>query len=120
MCRSPTAGPGEVLIEVKACGICGTDVHVLHDEFPYWPPVILGHEFSGEIVELGPGVHLFHSRRPRGGRTAHEGLRALLPVPHGQHPDLQDEALARLGHRRRLHPVPEDAGTAAASHSRTT
>ncbi len=57
--REPVAGPGEVLIEVKACGICGTDVHVLHDEFPYWPPVILGHEFSGEIVELGPGTSLY-------------------------------------------------------------
>lgn len=55
----PVAGPGEVLIEVKACGICGTDVHVLRDEFPYWPPVILGHEFSGEIVELGPGANLY-------------------------------------------------------------
>jgi len=52
----PTPGPGEVLIEVKACGICGTDVHVLHDEFPYWPPVVLGHEFSGQIIELGPEV----------------------------------------------------------------
>jgi len=55
----PQIGPGEVLIEVKACGICGTDVHVLRDSFPYWPPVILGHEFSGEIVALGPGVSLF-------------------------------------------------------------
>ena len=50
----PKPGSGEVLIEVKAAGICGTDVHVKHDNFPYWPPVILGHEFSGEIVELGP------------------------------------------------------------------
>ncbi len=56
----PSPGPGEVLIEVKACGICGTDVHVLHDEFPYWPPVILGHEFSGQIVEVGPNAELFH------------------------------------------------------------
>ena len=48
---APAPGPSEVLIEVKACGICGTDVHVLHDQFPYWPPVILGHEFSGVIVE---------------------------------------------------------------------
>jgi len=55
----PVTGPGEVLIEVKACGICGTDVHVLRDQFPYWPPVILGHEFAGEIVELGPGVSLY-------------------------------------------------------------
>jgi len=55
----PSPGPGEVLIEVKACGICGTDVHVLHDKFPYWPPVILGHEFSGVIVEAGPETGLF-------------------------------------------------------------
>jgi L-iditol 2-dehydrogenase len=52
----PTPGLGEVLIAVKACGICGTDVHVRHDEFPYWPPVILGHEFTGTIVALGPEV----------------------------------------------------------------
>ncbi len=57
----PSPGPGEVLIEVKACGICGTDVHVLHDRFPYWPPVILGHEFSGEIVKLGPNANLFRA-----------------------------------------------------------
>ncbi len=50
----PTPGSGEVLIEVKAAGICGTDLHVKNDTFPYWPPVILGHEFSGEIIELGP------------------------------------------------------------------
>ncbi len=50
----PVPGPGEALIEVKACGICGTDIHVKHDAFPYWPPVILGHEFSGQVVALGP------------------------------------------------------------------
>jgi L-iditol 2-dehydrogenase len=57
--REPSPSLGEVLIEVQACGICGTDVHVWHDEFPYWPPVILGHEFSGRIVEVGPGTGLF-------------------------------------------------------------
>jgi L-iditol 2-dehydrogenase len=50
----PVPGPGEALIEVKACGICGTDIHVKHDAFPYWPPVILGHEFAGQVVALGP------------------------------------------------------------------
>lgn len=55
----PRPEPGEVLIEVKACGICGTDVHVLHDQFPYWPPVILGHEFSGVVVEAN-GTSYFH------------------------------------------------------------
>lgn len=52
----PTPKPSEVLIEVKAAGICGTDVHIKHDQFPYWPPVILGHEFSGQIVETGSEV----------------------------------------------------------------
>ena len=50
------ARPDEVLIEVKAAGICGTDIHILHDNFPYWPPVILGHEFAGEVKEVGPEV----------------------------------------------------------------
>jgi L-iditol 2-dehydrogenase len=45
---------GFVKIKIAACGICGTDLHVKHDEFPYWPPVILGHEFSGTVVEVGP------------------------------------------------------------------
>ena len=49
----PSPKSGEVLIEIHASGICGTDVHVKNDRFPYWPPVILGHEFSGVIVELG-------------------------------------------------------------------
>ena len=53
----PKPKAGEVKIEVAACGICGTDIHVRHDEFPYWPPVILGHEFSGTVIELGPDCH---------------------------------------------------------------
>lgn len=52
----PEIGEGEVLIEVKAAGICGTDLHIYHDEFPYWPPVILGHEFSGVIAAVGRNV----------------------------------------------------------------
>lgn len=52
----PKIAADEVLIEVKAAGICGTDIHVKHDEFPYWPPVVLGHEFSGQIIEVGPEV----------------------------------------------------------------
>ncbi len=55
----PRPQPNEVLIEVKACGVCGTDIHVMHDEFPYWPPVIMGHEFSGQIVEVGEAVTMW-------------------------------------------------------------
>lgn len=52
----PEIGPGDVLIEIKAAGICGTDLHIYHDEFPNWPPVILGHEFAGVIVKAGREV----------------------------------------------------------------
>ncbi len=52
----PSIGDSEVLIDVKACGICGTDLHIYHDEFPYYPPVILGHEFSGTIAAVGRNV----------------------------------------------------------------
>jgi L-iditol 2-dehydrogenase len=55
----PTPGADEVLIAVKTCGICGTDIHVWNDKFPYWPPVILGHEFAGEIVAAGAATSLF-------------------------------------------------------------
>jgi len=53
----PEINYDEVLIKVHYTGICGTDVHIFTDQFPiYYPPVILGHEFSGEIVELGEKV----------------------------------------------------------------
>jgi hypothetical protein len=52
----PQVGAGDVLIEIKAAGICGTDLHIYHDEYPYWPPVILGHEFAGVIAETGREV----------------------------------------------------------------
>ena len=55
----PEPGPGEVKIEVAACGVCGSDIHVRHDTFPYWPPVILGHEFTGTVVELGADCQRF-------------------------------------------------------------
>lgn len=52
----PAVRPGWVVLDVIGAGICGTDVHILHDEHPYWPPVTLGHEFAGRIAEVGPDV----------------------------------------------------------------
>lgn len=52
----PKPGFGEVKVNVKACGICGTDLHIWKDEFTNIPPVVLGHELSGIIAELGQGV----------------------------------------------------------------
>lgn len=53
---TPEINYSEVLIKVHCSGICGTDIHIWNDEFPYYPPVILGHEFSGEIVRIGKKV----------------------------------------------------------------
>jgi len=46
----------ELLIKIKYCGICGTDLHIYADEFPNAPPVIMGHEYCGTIVEVGRDV----------------------------------------------------------------
>lgn len=52
----PAPRPHEVKLEVDACGLCGTDLHVYHDTFRNFPPVILGHEFVGRIVDEGAQV----------------------------------------------------------------
>ena len=60
----PTVGPDQVLIKVKACGVCGSDIHFHEtdeDGYILYPgltkfPTVLGHEFSGEVVEVGSAV----------------------------------------------------------------
>ncbi|MCL5998393.1 MAG: L-threonine 3-dehydrogenase [Chloroflexi bacterium] len=57
----PTIGPHDVLIKTRACSICGTDLHIYN--WDVWsqnrikPPLIVGHEFSGEIVDIGRDVN---------------------------------------------------------------
>ena len=61
----PKVGPHDILVRVKYCGVCGSDVHFYEtDEEGYvlFPghtklPVVIGHEFSGEVVEIGPEVN---------------------------------------------------------------
>ena len=68
----PTPGPEEVLIKVKACGICGSDVHMAQadDEgYIYYPgltgfPAILGHELSGVVVATGKGALNKRTNKP--------------------------------------------------------
>lgn len=55
----PHISEKEIKIEVKAAGICGTDIHIYYDHYPYSIPVVMGHEFSGEIVEIGKAVENF-------------------------------------------------------------
>lgn len=52
----PTPGRRDVVVEVAACGICGTDLHILEGEFAPTLPVIPGHEFAGTVVATGSDV----------------------------------------------------------------
>ncbi len=64
--KTPRAGQGEIVVKIIACGICGSDIHAFHGAPSYWgneemgpwmiAPVTPGHEFFGEIVELGEGA----------------------------------------------------------------
>lgn len=53
----PTAGPGEALLKVDACGICGSELEAIKTRSPRRvPPLVLGHEFCGTIADVGAGV----------------------------------------------------------------
>jgi 6-hydroxycyclohex-1-ene-1-carbonyl-CoA dehydrogenase len=84
-CPSPPAG--EALIEVAGCGVCHTDISFLHLGVPTraQPPLALGHEISGTVLEVGPGVD-----------AALVGKPVVVPavLPCGEC------ALCRSGHRR--------------------
>ncbi|MCT2593459.1 zinc-dependent alcohol dehydrogenase family protein [Streptomyces sp. N2-109] len=52
----PAPGPRDVVVKVAACGLCGTDLHILQGEFAPSLPLVPGHEFAGEVVGLGADV----------------------------------------------------------------
>ncbi|MEV6429033.1 zinc-binding dehydrogenase [Nocardia sp. NPDC051463] len=101
---TPTPGPGQVLIKVSRCGICGSDLHARmhademadlaaatgYDHFMRTEQgVVLGHEFSGEIVDYGPGCR---KRWPTGTRVV-----ALPIVRHDKQPHLVGLSTAAPG-----------------------
>jgi 2-desacetyl-2-hydroxyethyl bacteriochlorophyllide A dehydrogenase len=54
----PAPGQGQIVVRVDACGICGTDIHIMDGEFPPTPyPITPGHEFAGTIEAVGPEVN---------------------------------------------------------------
>ncbi|MBZ9743209.1 MULTISPECIES: zinc-dependent alcohol dehydrogenase family protein [unclassified Mesorhizobium] len=55
----PVPGNDDLLVRIEACGVCGTDRHLFHGEFPSRPPVTPGHEFSGIVEAVGSGVSGF-------------------------------------------------------------
>ncbi len=56
----PTAGENDVVIQVSACGVCGTDIHIFRGEAPAVLPLIPGHEFAGIVVSCGKLVKRFN------------------------------------------------------------
>ena len=68
---APVAGPGEIVVKVAACGLCHTDLHYIDHDVPTFhkPPLVLGHEASGRIAQVGPGVEGWR-----------EGERVLIPA----------------------------------------
>jgi L-iditol 2-dehydrogenase len=60
ICPGLSAGPGDVLVQVAACGICGSDVHGYDGSSGRRiPPLVMGHEAAGVIAEVGEGVNRF-------------------------------------------------------------
>lgn len=54
--KAPVTGSGEILVKVKATGICGSDIPRVNEGKAHYFPIVLGHEFAGEIVEIGEGM----------------------------------------------------------------
>src|SRR5260370_34538196 len=72
----PTPRPDEVLVRVGACGICGTDLHIIDGDSPLAHyPIIPGHEFAGEVVALGSDVA---QRNEKEGATITVGSRIAI------------------------------------------
>ena len=84
----PEPGDEDVLVRIRACGICGTDLKIIHDGMPQMPPYgefIFGHEYAGDIVAVGRTVDEFQV----GDRIvveAHMGCRRCENCIRGMYP----------------------------------
>jgi propanol-preferring alcohol dehydrogenase len=89
---APRPGPGEVLVRVRACGVCRTDLHVVEGELaPRRSPLIPGHQAVGVVVENGPGAGRF----PLGRRVGIPWLRrtdGVCEFCHGARENLCEAA----------------------------
>lgn len=77
--QRPAAGAGDVVIKVASAGICGTDLHFRNMGARYNRPMPLGHEFAGEVIEVGPKVTSFKT----GDRVAYNSYNSPADVGRG-------------------------------------
>src|ERR1035441_10168160 len=83
----PDPGPGELLVEVVACGVCHTDLHAADGDWPVkpTPPFIPGHEVAGRVAAIGPGVDGFKLEEPVGIPWLHDACEtASIASPAGR------------------------------------
>jgi L-iditol 2-dehydrogenase len=116
----PEPGADELLIRVRYCGICGTDLHIDADEFPNDPPVIIGHEYCGTVVRVGADVQGRWQVGERVVGELHTGACGTCTLCLAGKPHICDEKRA-LGSRHNgafaeflaipawlAHPIPDD------------
>lgn len=122
----PVPGPGQVLIRVRAAGLCHTDLHLAEGAAITPPlPIVLGHEIAGEVVEAGPGTRV----RPGDRVLAYyydgcgqcpwcqAGMENLCPAPAAKHGFDSDGGLAQyfLADARCLVPIAPSVSFAEAA-----
>jgi len=90
--RQPDAD--ELLIAIKYCGICGTDLHIYADEFPNTPPVIIGHEYAGTVAQVGEDLRDTWSVGDRVVGELHTGACGRCPLCLDGKPHICDHKLA--------------------------
>lgn len=104
----PSPRAGEVLVRVRACGVCHTDLHVMKGEVAFPAPAVLGHEISGEVAALGSGVGGLEVRQPvvsspgrngAGKTTTIRSVLGLTPPRRGRVQILGTEATHLPPHR---------------------
>ena len=103
----PSPGPGQILVKTEACGVCHTDLHAAHGDWPLKPtlPFIPGHEGIGLVVAVGRGRDDREGGRPGRRAVALLGLRSLRVLPVGLGDGLRRGAVRRLYQERRLRRV---------------
>ncbi len=115
-------GYGEILVRIRAAGLCHSDLSAINGDRPWPMPIVVGHEAAAEVVELGDGVtdlavgdHVALVFRPGCGSCARCAVgRPALCIPGGQ----SNATGSLLGGYRRLHPVASrtDGGALATLH----
>ena len=99
----PVPGPGQVLVRVKACAVCRTDLHVVDGELPDPKlPLIPGHEIVGEVVACGPGASAVRVGAAGWHTVARSHLRRLPLLSQGPGEPVRCAGLHRLHAGRRL------------------